>query len=37
MRPVRETIALLRREGLVTVQPQSGTYVPHGKIDARTC
>lgn len=25
--PVREAIALLRREGLVTVQPQSGTYV----------
>jgi DNA-binding GntR family transcriptional regulator len=25
--PVREAIALLRRQGLVTVQPQSGTYV----------
>lgn len=25
--PVREAIALLRREGLVTVRPQSGTYV----------
>ncbi|CAM3686096.1 GntR family transcriptional regulator [Bordetella tumulicola] len=25
--PVREAIALLRKEGLVTVQPQSGTYV----------
>ncbi|WP_265516827.1 GntR family transcriptional regulator [Nitratireductor luteus] len=25
--PVREAISLLRREGLVTVQPQSGTYV----------
>lgn len=25
--PVREAIALLRQEGLVTVQPQSGTYV----------
>jgi DNA-binding GntR family transcriptional regulator len=25
--PVREAFALLRREGLVTVKPQSGTYV----------
>ena len=25
--PVREAFALLRREGLVTVRPQSGTYV----------
>jgi DNA-binding GntR family transcriptional regulator len=25
--PVRESFALLRREGLVTVKPQSGTYV----------